>query len=174
MKRHLLSLLVLASSAALTSNPTSAAEANIMQNNMVLCPSIHQLHLDRQQHWWATKTIHDDTSNDPNARIRYKWYSTTPSLAKGINYFAGAQYQGSSEGHVACLYMPKAAFHTQAFPIWLYLESLSLRPKGGKWKQDPKNSGQLNCISKNPSDCPYLIYSPDAIKDPYASLRELG
>jgi hypothetical protein len=143
------------------------------KNNMTTCPEPNELNIDRQQRWWATKTTHDATSKNPHALLKYKWYSTSPSLAKGIDRFAGAQYLGSSEGHIVCYYMPKVTFQTQDFPIFVYFESLTLRPKGGDWKQDPKNEGLLNCIHSDPGGCPYLIYQPPIIQDPYESLREL-
>jgi hypothetical protein len=160
MKRFLFALiLVILSAAALA------------ENNIAICPSAKELHMDGKQHWWATRTVKD--VHGKNRKLKLKWYSTSPSLAKGIDYFAGAQYLGSSEGHIACIYMPKVSFRTQDFPIQVYFENLVIRPKGGKWQTKGKNQGQLNCISGDPSECPYLIYEPDFIDNPYDALRRL-
>jgi hypothetical protein len=143
------------------------------KNNMTTCPAPDELRMDGQQHWWATKIVHDVTSDNPGTLLKYKWYSTSPSLAKGIDRFAGAQYLGSSEGHIVCYYKPAVTFDTQDFPIFIYFENLVFRPKGNEWQQDRKNEGVINCINNDPSLCAYLIYQPHIIKDPYESLREL-
>jgi hypothetical protein len=166
VKKRLISILFLV--------VTGVARASDEQNNMAICPSPDELRRDTQQHWWATKSVHDARARNPNQMLKYKWYSTSPSLAKNIDYFAGAQYLGSTEGHIVCLYIPKIEFGTKDFPVLVYFESLVIGPQGGKWKVDAKKQGIQNCISTDPSECPYLIYQPEDVKDPYEALRELN
>jgi hypothetical protein len=148
--------------------------AATFNNNKVTCPTVKELRLDEQRHWWATRRVRDLTSRNPKAMLHYKWYSVSSSLAHSVNRFAGAQYLGSTEGHVVCLYVPEVAYNTKTFPILVYFEFLSLRPGSSEWSADAKNSDLLNCVSNDPAHCPYLVYQPDRIDNPYESLRELG
>lgn len=141
--------------------------------NMAMCPAANELRLDQKRFWWATKVVHDDTSSNSHAMLRYKWYSTSPSLAQAVDHFSGAQFVGTTEGHIVCLYAPAIRFNTQDFPILVYFESLALRPKGASWKADKKKAGIVNCINGDPSGCPYLVYQPSQIQDPYQVLRAL-
>jgi hypothetical protein len=164
MKRLGLALLLLALGVV--------AQAANQHNNMAICPAAHELHMDGKQHWWATIVSQDVHAK--NRKLKLKWYSTSPSLAKGISHFAGAQYLGSTEGHIVCFYIPKVTFQTKDFPVLVYFENLVTRPHGGNWEADRKNRGQFNCISNDPSACPYLLYEPEYVQDPYKALRELG
>lgn len=149
-----------------------ATATALADNNMTTCPDASELRMDGKQHWWATRTVRD--IHNKNRQLKLKWYSTSPSLAKSIDYFAGAQYLGSSEGHIACIYIPKMSFQTQDFPVQVYFENLIIRPHGGKWQATTKNEGELNCINSDPSQCPYLLYEPDYIENPYDELRKLN
>ena len=171
MKHYFISFLLLFCSTTAMAMP--APKSSLPRFNVTVCPTADELKLDHQRHWWASKTAPDSTSNNPHAMLRYKWYSTSSSLAKGISRFAGAQYLGSSEGHVVCLYIPKISADTEAFPILIYFEFLSLRPNNSQWNTDLHNKGLLNCINSDPEQCPYLVYQPERITDPYKALREL-
>ena len=143
--------------------------------DLLICPNANELHRDSRHHWWTTKASHDVLSSNPHVMTKYKWYSSTPSLAKKMDHFVGAQYSGIAEGHIICLYMPQAtSAHSQSFPVIVHFEGLVLKPKDGEWQPDPKRPGIENCVSPDPAQCPYLPYQPDKIKDPYEELRKLA
>lgn len=137
------------------------------------CPGVTTLRKDKSLHWWAVKSIRDPASPMDNVILRVKWYSTESSLAPGVQRFIGAQYSGSTEGHVACLYMPTVKDNTASFPIAVYLEQMIDRPRGRLWTAAKGNKGLLNCVSSDPAECSYFVYRPAQIDDPYHYLMRL-
>lgn len=165
MKRN--TALLLSSLAVLAVNTAYSEE-------LLTCPQSMELNRDSQQHWWSTKATHDPHSQDSNAMVNHKWYSTSPSLAEKLGKFVGAQYSGTAEGHIICLYLSDSSTHMQSFPVSVHFEGLVVAPKQGEWKQDPTHGGIKNCVSSDPLQCPYLMYQSDDVSDPYEFLRKLA
>ncbi len=80
------------------------------------------------------------------------WKSYDISFVQKIDAFIGVQWVGANVGQIICIYHGKVK---TSFPILLVFHTLTMPPSGGKWSKDL--GGYFNCISKQQSDCSFVV-----------------
>ena len=96
------------------------------------------------------------------------WTHYTPSSAKKILNFQGAQWIGIKIGKIICLYKTDEAV---PFPIALEQTRIQtvLEPRTGGWSALVGN--RRFCKSANVVDCPYYVEAPKDVGDVYQEIQ---
>jgi len=97
-----------------------------------------------------------------------KWTHYTPSSAKKILSFQGAQWVGVKVGKIICLYKTDEAV---SFPVALEQTRVQavLEPRAGGWSALVGN--RRFCKSANVVDCPYYTEPPKDISNIYEEIE---
>lgn len=134
----------------------SIATANGTASLTRYCPAIKDIYKSDSNHW--------GTSGG-----NFRSFET--SLAKKLDQFIGAQWQGANLGYVTCVYKPD---NPNLFYVTLMYNELTYQPvtKNTSWVQS-KKGGWLNCNATDQSNCPFTIRPKQKTQDIYKEAEQL-